>query len=263
MPESLQPKLVTNDDPKAPVRCRVCGDEKEAGQMSGHLGKKHKGINLAVYVETYGADAGKDFYIHRRGPAKPVDPEAPPKPPSNLSMEDEVLSRLSTSERKFYDEYAQEIFGQVDRDVAQWPVVMSLTLDMIELTRLRAKASAGDNIKDPKISAAIATATKYTEERIRGQMKDLGISRAAKQQNKAQIRSTPFSLISGYMDELERSTPAQLHTLEHEERKLDSVVLERKKKLYYSVAPEITESQDGAVPSLEIDDIIADAGIEI
>lgn len=256
------PKIVTNDDPEAIVQCRVCGESKEARSMGGHVGAAHQ-LKAAEYVEKYGPEAGKDFYYGgsaQKGRQKVA------------TIEDEALKGLSPSERTFYEDYSQEIFGQIDRDPAQWPVVMSLTLDVISLNRIRAQMDklnkASDKEKMPPLAVinALVVNQKNTAQRVQDAMESLGISREQKIKNRAQIKSTPFALISGYLDELERMTPQQAASLENEERKLDDVVKERKNKLYLSVAPDITETEeeeDAALSSLDVDRIIADANIEL
>lgn len=260
----LTPRIVTNDDPDAIVQCRVCGAEKETRSMVGHVGAAHK-LKAEEYVEKYGLEAGRDF-CYAGSASKGRQKVA--------TVEDEALRDLTPSERKFYDDYSQEIFGQVDRDPAQLPTVMSLTLDVIQLTRIRKQmeviAGKGkvdkEKLPSDKVIDAIVRNQKYTAERIQATMKALGIDREGKLKNKAQIKSTPFCLLSGYCDELERMTPPQAASLEAEERKLLATMTDRISRLYLSVAPDIQETEEeenGSLPSLDVDRIIQEANIEL
>lgn len=265
---NLSPTAQTSEDPNELVRCRICNAEKETRQMGGHLGKMHKGVNMARYIDTYGPEAATDFYIHRNG-GRPK-PDATPTSESKKSqtIEDELLQNLTSTEKKFYHDFSQEVFQQIDRDIVQWPMVMSLALDMVHLNRCRSGqvGKKGEKL-EAKVVEALAADIKNTEARIRAQMDSLGISRAAKQKNKAQVKSTPFSLISGYFDELQRMTPEQHQVMENEERKqLREAMDARIAKLYLSVAPDIEEKPGedlGTISSLALDRVIADSGVEL
>jgi DNA replication initiation complex subunit (GINS family) len=129
-----------------------------------------------------------------------------------------------------------------------------------------AKVKPDAKLPDSKTIDALVRSLKYTEERIRAQMKSLGIAREDKLKNRAQIKSTPFALIAGYMDELERMTPQQAMSLENEERKLYAIVKERINKFYVSLAPDIVaeeEDDDGSLSSLDVERIVADLDIEM
>ena len=252
-----------------PVVCRICAKDFVAKQLTGHVGTKH-GMKMAAYIDRYPGTEG-DFWCYRRVAVVPKPftkkQKAPKEFPEGTTIEDELLETLSPGERVFYDQFSDEVFNQTDRDMVQSPIIMSLTFDMIQLKRYRATQISGQLHNDPKVVAALAEAMKNTEDRIRKQMDALGVSRTAKLKNKAQIRSTPFSLISGYYDEMERMTPEQHQVLENEERKQLTSMNERVQKWYIAIAVDLDpvpeETEDGTLKSLDYATILAEANVEL
>jgi len=252
------------------VICQICKKELAAKSLLGHIGKVHSS-KMAEYKREFPKNA-QDFHLYRRGvldqvPAKKPSKKAVKVFPEGTTIEEELLDTLSASERIFYDQFSDEVFQQTDRDMVQTPIIMSLTFDMIQLKRYRATQISGQLHDDPKVVAALAEAMKNTEDRIRKQMDALGISRTAKLKNKAQIRSTPFCIISGYYDEMERMTPEQHQVLENEERKQLASMNERVQKWYLANAVDLEplpeETEDGTLKSLDFAKILADANVEL
>lgn len=253
------------------VTCRICQKVVTNRGMLPHL-VKHQ-YRKQQYIDEFPGteDDFVDFMAVARAKRKAnlIEENLPPKVlPAGSSIEDELLSTLSDPEREFYDNFTDEVFGQIDRDMVQFPIIMSLTLDMIQLKRYRSVQISQKGVSDDaKVIAAQSEAMKSCEDRIRKQMDSLGISRTAKLKNKAQIRSTPFSLISGYFDEMERMTPEQHQVLENEERKQLASMLPRIKKWYLDNAPDLEplpeETEDGVIQGLDFETILAAADIEL
>lgn len=263
-----------------------------AVKLIGHIGGKHKkeGWDKARYLSTF-ADGGaeNDFAFYRppqehrdraRAQVNKFNEEKKAEqariaaseqteqdPPSSHVNAMDLLAQgnkelLTPKERAFYEEFFQQVFQAVDRDEMQMPAISSLAFDMILVKQLRS-----DQFKSKGTNKELEDAIKKAEERIITQMNALGISRAAQLKNKVQIKSSPASIISGYLDEIEHMSPEALDTLRVEEQRVLARMQPRIEKMILANAPDLQkdeqETDDGSDPVLTLEEALRRANISV
>jgi hypothetical protein len=270
--------MIENDkngpDALREVCCRICALKgidirMEAKRLSGHIGGKHyrEGWSKDKYVEQFGADGESDFW-------HPVKVESERKERSNYfselnhnraaknkavreqgvaaafeNLENEQL--WTDEERTFREEFVESVLQQIDRDETQIPIIGSLATDMVYLKRLRehqlrlSKPSRNAN-KDTKLilDKDFETVVKQTEDRIQKSMTALGISREAQMKRGQVLKSTPASLISAYVDEIERMSPEMLDALRLEEQRVYAKMQKRISDHILQYAPDLEEEEE-------------------
>jgi len=174
--------------------------------------------------------------------------------PDGASVMERLLLQLKPTERQFVDDFMEKMFQQVDRDEMQVPTITDLAIETVMLMRLRdtqLKALASSKKDDVAAAKLASEQVKVITESIRKSMDKLGVSREAKLKNKVQVKSTAMSLLSGYMDEIERFSPEVLSTLKTEEEKALAAMFPRVQKLILDVAPDMEETPEQDALDLE------------
>lgn len=289
-----------DSDPDRMVPCRLCALENKditfaAKSILGHLGGKHgkgKGDwNREKYIKRFGPQGEGDFAMRRRTnlekeqnrhnfvkmrskleenreAAKTV---ASPFESSSGALGILIAANkagLTESERVFYDEYFETLLQTIDRDEVQLPAVSSLVFDVVYLKRLRKQQFDSTKGKSPEFGFLkdLENAVRLAEERIRKQMDALGLSREAQLKRNTQIKSTPSTLISGYLDEIERTSPESLRAMELEEKRVYGQSQARVARFLLANAVEQEASELHNVVSddpLSLDDALRRADIDI
>jgi hypothetical protein len=273
-----------SDSPEALmlVPCRECahnGIENMFARKAlvGHLGPKHPGMKKADYIAKFGPESENDFWKQQKSTEerqmlsnrmRTINEERK-RSSSNSALESLAAANregLDIDEQEFYDEFFEQIFQQTDRDEMQIPIITSLAMDHIMVKRMRNRLLDKKKIKTEDIVANVELEKqlKTTEERISKTMDALGISRAAQLKRGAIIKSTPASLISGYLDEIERMSPEMLEAFQLEERRVYAKMMPRIEKFILSEAPDIEkedESDEGSGKPLSLEEALGRAGI--
>jgi hypothetical protein len=188
---------------------------------------------------------------------------------------EENLSLLTDAENAFYINFVEQVFQSTDRDELHRPQISSLAFDMILLMRLRYKqlkssepgrpGRPANNGKDQ--SAILETQVKTAEDRVRKQMDNLGISREKQLERGKILKSSPASILSGYLDEIEKMSPEQLDAWEREERALLNKMEPRIEKFILRFAPDIAKDIEDDIGRdglpLTLDAALKRAGIDI
>jgi hypothetical protein len=261
---SLAEQLYTSD-PDREVCCRICARSNVdyrtvAKKLVGHIGGKHSkdGWSKKKYLEEF--EEGADDFSH------PLPPEKLRVQNSNRFSEqnavynaqrrakiedgqalDMLLEKnvalLTNEEKEFYEQFVEEVFQQTDRDEVQRPQIASLAFDQIILARLRGKQLRRGTL-DKDTAKAQEDAVKAAELRIRLTMESLGISREAQLKRGQSIKTTPASIISGYLDEIERMSPEQLDAFVREERRVEAKMVPRIAQYILKFAPDLDRYQE-------------------
>jgi hypothetical protein len=254
----------------------------KAGALSGHL-KGHKGWTKVKYIKTFGEQSADDFadYIppleqrqassirmFERNTAKnrPVEPIDYTDDLSGAINELNAANRnqLSYEEAKFFDKFVEHIVQQTDRDDTQMPIITGLAFDMVFLDRLRnfqlRRGRSEDGIAANK---DFDTTVKQVQDRIGKTMDMLGVSRSEQIKRGQIIKSSPASLISGYLDEIERMSPEVLRALILDEKRIYARSHARVQQFILSKAAEIEkeEESDETGRPLSLQDALSRAGL--
>ncbi len=268
------------------VPCRICAADGVIAEfprkaLSGHIGGKHAkdGWSRAKYIERWKDDgADQDFWNRTVAPEERqklsnqmlelnVERKRGSMSSALSMLVAENVNDLSAEEQEFYHEFFEQIVQQTDRDETQMPVIASLTIDHIMVKRMRSRLlnmKKNAKVEDIIANGEIEKQLKTTEERISKTMDALGISRAAQLKRGAIIKSTPASLISGYLDEIERMSPEMLDAFQLEEKRVYAKMRPRIEKFILSEAPDIEkedESDVGSGKPLSLEEALGRAGI--
>lgn len=286
--------MYTGSDKTAPeaifeVQCRICSltnIEKKFSRkaLAGHLnGHKAAGWDKARYLKEF-PSGESDFWMY-------TGSKESQQASRNAMLEynhDKKISRMSSvgvnasldalvyenrqglayDEQEFYDQFFEQIVQQTDRDETQMPQIASLAFDHVLVKRLRNRlldaTKKGAKTELMLVAGEVEKTLKTTEERISKTMDALGISRQAQLKRGAIIKSTPASLISGYLDEIERMSPEMLDALQLEEKRVYARMHARLEKFIFSEAPDIEkedESDDATGRPLTLEAALSRAGI--
>lgn len=282
--EQVEPK----NSPEAlrQVACKICardGITKMVARkgMTGHLGAHSKmGWTAKKYRETWGDE---DFFHWINPPARQqaskifLQQNNPAKLP-NRGRRDGVTAALdqlntaivkgfSREEGDFYESSVDHLSQSTERDETQSATISSLVMDQIVVKRLRSRimiatmpnASADDIIE----SAELEKTLKTTETRITTAMEKLGLTRDAQIKRGQVIKSTPASIISGYVDEIERMSPDMLDALELEEKRVWARTTPRIQKYILANAPDLEKKDiddDASGRSLSFEEVLQRIG---
>lgn len=275
-----------DSDPERGVMCRICSlagvdYRTQAKRLMGHIGGKHRneGWDKAKYLSRFGGGGAiNDFAFfkpdenarqearnrlnvinaEKNAEQKRVEASKFAETDAQVDAADPLSvlvaankELLKPHERKFYEEFFNMVLQAVDRDELQIPAISSLAFDIVLTKRLRERQFKGTGTEE------LEKSIKTLEDRVAKQMNVLGISREAQLKNKVQLKSTPASLISGYLDEIERMSPEALDTLRVEEQRVLARMQPRVERLILANAPDLPkdeqddESLDGPVLSFE------------
>lgn len=266
-----------------PVICRVCqtstlknGQPLTRGKLTGHLkthtiplpgrGNKTRCFTMADYEKKFGKKAMSDFehipnsaevisknrqtiIAYNAGELdQPMIPGTERDP--NMSSIDEMKAGLGQAELVEFNRIYESVFQQVDRDEVQIPRVASYSFYIIALNRCVAKQMVRNYAYNENVENSI----KQNEDRIRKLAVELGISREQRLKARANLKSSPGALISGYVDELERCSVDMLSTMAIEEEIALREVNARVAEYILAVAPTMKEKyidgDDSAAPDL-------------
>lgn len=146
----------------------------------------------------------------------------------NLNLN--VKDKLTSEEKIFFDNYVEDLYLKTDRDETQMPLIVQLAFDMIISNRVReAQLDAFDfnSTRTSEAQKVILLASdsqektlKEAQARVKASLESLGMSRKQQIDRGAAITSTPSSLVSGYLDEVERMSVDMLEALMMEERRV-------------------------------------------
>jgi hypothetical protein len=247
-------------------RCPICDKDLPPKGLLGHVAGKHKLTKEKFFLQ-YPEEAGIGSQQHKKAVESKmqlIDAG------SSDDLERQVLSSMTREEIHWYLEKVEDIFLQIDRDVTLKPRIHSLVSDLIIALRYNKKLLRGST-NGEAINKDLNQAIKEIESRIDSKMKSLGVDRQSKLASRQQSRSTPSSLISAYVDDIQRQPDEVLDTLMIEEERALAEVRAILEKLYFRNAEDIEPThigkEDGTgkpayIPPT-IDDIIQRAGVEL
>lgn len=249
--------------------CPLCGKEIPHVGFLGHVSGAHK-LNAAKFIEQY-----PDEPPLIMNPRKVVQQEKLDAAEGSNELENDVLDGMTLEEIKWFKVKVEEIFNEIDRDLTLKPRIVALVSDFILSMRynkqlLKANSKPNSDGKST-INKDLNQAIKELESRIDTKMRSLGIDRQSKVANRQQSRSTPSTLISAYLDEIQRQPDEVLETLRIEEDKALAEVRAVLEKMYFPNAADIEpthlgKEDDSGRPAYvppSIDDIIQRAGVEL
>jgi hypothetical protein len=255
--ETVEPDVSTEQIWEADKTCLICISEgnpspkvfKSASALTGHF-RSHKRTPTKVwtkdaYIKKYGDKAKEQMVFKPKTPeqvavateyllrGKEGIPAHPEREPEEQSFVDRMKSSLTNGERREFDNTVDLLFQQVDRDPLQRPRIATLALYQIYLNRLMEV-----QFKTKKYDENTEKAIKQADVQINKLMAELGLTRKQRLDSRADIKSTPASLISGYLDELERMNPEMLVQMRLEQDKILEESMARIRKFIISAAPE-------------------------
>ena len=252
------------------MECPICHKlRKEGSSAANHMVQGHK-TPLEDAKAQYPAVASKLFYPKKAVVIPvallPTAPEAAIVSPVELPLQDvevspdsivdEMMAGLNISERQAYDEMFDTVFQQVDRDMSLVMTIHNLCRSSIDLIRLQNDWRDHYNHKRFKEAKFYQDCIKATGDNYRSYADSLGITRIQKLKSKEQVKSSPATLISAYLNELELMTPAVLQKMALEEQSMYAEMAARVKRDYLDSAADIEEEQIADEPQVYIESVL-------
>ena len=178
------------------VTCLECGGQ--FGALGAHLGQKH-GMKKAAYLEKYGADTpfGPDWADYHKRKAEGTLPPPKEKP---VVDEDDDLKDLTEAERRMYDSRFAVLWDQAERDEALASSIRDLAINDVLLARVQRKLLKISSQKDPDTVAlkSYQAIAESIQEKILDNLKELNLTRKAKQALNKSPETTPSRMITNY-----------------------------------------------------------------